>query len=66
MRTALLLGANGLVGGELLERLAEDPAYDKITAFVRRPLSTTSTKVDLAFDCGHSKRRHARRFSSAR
>ena len=45
MRTALLLGANGLVGGELLERLAKEPAYEKVIAFTRRPLATTSTKV---------------------
>jgi uncharacterized protein YbjT (DUF2867 family) len=50
MRTAVLLGANGLVGGALLESLAEQPTYDKISAFVRRPLSprsTSSAKVQV-------------------
>jgi uncharacterized protein YbjT (DUF2867 family) len=45
MRTALLLGATGLVGSEVLTRLAADTAYEKITAFVRRPSLAPTAKV---------------------
>jgi uncharacterized protein YbjT (DUF2867 family) len=37
-RSALLLGASGLVGGELLGLLADDPAYKLVVAIVRRPM----------------------------
>jgi uncharacterized protein YbjT (DUF2867 family) len=37
-RSALVAGATGLVGQQLLQRLLEDPAYDEIRALVRRPL----------------------------
>ncbi len=45
MRTALILGATGLVGAALLERLASDADYERVTAFVRRPASSPSAKV---------------------
>lgn len=38
-KTALLLGATGLVGAELLTRLRAEPFYDRIVVFTRRPLS---------------------------
>ena len=38
-RTALLLGATGLVGGHLLNQLGADSRYSRVTALVRRPLS---------------------------
>jgi uncharacterized protein YbjT (DUF2867 family) len=37
-RSAILLGASGLVGGHLLRLLAGDPSYSAIKAFTRRPL----------------------------
>lgn len=37
-RTALLAGASGLVGGELLRLLAADPGYGRVTVLVRRDL----------------------------
>jgi uncharacterized protein YbjT (DUF2867 family) len=40
-RSALLLGASGLVGSELLRLLAADPFYEKVRAIVRRPLEST-------------------------
>ncbi|HUG40183.1 MAG TPA: NAD(P)H-binding protein [Longimicrobiales bacterium] len=35
---ALVAGATGLVGGQLLRQLADDPRYHAVTALVRRPL----------------------------
>lgn len=37
---ALVFGASGLVGTELLKQLAGDPRYSEITAIVRRPLKS--------------------------
>jgi uncharacterized protein YbjT (DUF2867 family) len=45
MRTALLLGATGLVGSELLTLLAADASYEKVIAFVRRPSLRPQAKV---------------------
>lgn len=38
-RTALILGASGLVGGHLLAILLDSPEYRRITAIGRRPLA---------------------------
>lgn len=38
-KTALILGASGLVGGVLLQKLLNDDRYQQITCFLRRPLS---------------------------
>jgi uncharacterized protein YbjT (DUF2867 family) len=38
-RTALLLGASGLVGGHCLKLLLDDPFYEKVVAPVRQPLA---------------------------
>lgn len=38
--TALVAGSTGLVGRELLRRLAETPGYDRVSALTRRPLGT--------------------------
>jgi len=35
-KSALLLGANGLVGGHCLDLLLADPAYDQVQVFVRK------------------------------
>lgn len=45
-KRALVLGASGLVGGELVRLLAGDPAYSKVTALVRRPLSFSHDKLE--------------------
>jgi uncharacterized protein YbjT (DUF2867 family) len=37
-RTALLLGASGLVGTSCLQHLLDTPAYERVTCLVRRPL----------------------------
>ncbi len=48
-RTALLVGASGLIGGFLLKRLLEAPAYARVTVWARRPLQAAHPKlaVDL-------------------
>ncbi|WP_420456955.1 NAD-dependent epimerase/dehydratase family protein [Rubrivirga sp.] len=40
MRTALLLGASGLVGGHLLRHLAADGRWARVVTLGRRPLAT--------------------------
>jgi len=39
MRSAVLVGASGLVGARLLTRLLAHPDYERVTAWVRRPVS---------------------------
>ncbi|HZS36712.1 MAG TPA: NAD(P)H-binding protein [Polyangia bacterium] len=62
-RTALVAGATGLVGGHLLRLLLDDPAYDKVTALVRRALDVTHPKLTCAaidFDRAGDYAAHAR------
>lgn len=42
----MVLGASGLVGGHVLERLLADPAVPQVVAPVRRPLGQAHTKLD--------------------
>ncbi|GIP40018.1 oxidoreductase [Paenibacillus sp. J31TS4] len=44
-RQALLLGASGLVGRQLLEQLLHDPAYTAVVILVRRPLGLSHPKL---------------------
>lgn len=44
-RTALLLGASGLVGGQCLHLLLAEPGYRSVTAVLRRPLSFNHEKL---------------------
>jgi uncharacterized protein YbjT (DUF2867 family) len=44
-RTALIAGASGLVGRELLARLLDDPRYAAVHALVRRPLDTAHPRL---------------------
>ncbi len=46
-KTALVLGATGLVGSHLLDYLLGSPAYAKVVCFVRRPLQIDNPKLDL-------------------
>jgi len=60
-RSAVILGASGLVGGHLLRVLASDPAYGTIKAFTRRPLDLsrgTVREVVVDFDIAESYRIH--------
>ncbi|MBK9335309.1 MAG: NAD(P)H-binding protein [Lewinellaceae bacterium] len=45
MKTALVLGATGLVGGRLLEQLLHDARYDSVVALTRRPLERQHPKL---------------------
>lgn len=45
-RSALLLGATGLVGGHCLDLLLEEPAYDRVVVLGRRLLSRTHPKLE--------------------
>jgi uncharacterized protein YbjT (DUF2867 family) len=45
MRTALLAGASGLVGGLLLRQLLDSPEYGRVIALVRRPLGLAHPKL---------------------
>ena len=45
-KTALVVGATGLVGKELVKILLEAPEYDKVVTWVRRPTGLSSTKLD--------------------
>lgn len=45
-KTAILLGATGLTGGLLLEKLIADDSYEKIKLFSRTTAHKTSTKVE--------------------
>jgi len=45
-KTAIILGASGLVGNSLLEILLENPVYDKVIAFVRTSLDVLHHKLE--------------------
>lgn len=46
MKSALLVGASGLVGKELLKLLIESSDYDKVKALVRRHISIDHPKLE--------------------
>ena len=45
-RSALLLGATGLVGSHCLRLLLEDPGYSRVRVLVRRPFPTRHAKLE--------------------
>lgn len=45
-KTAVVLGATGLVGGHLLDQLIEDEAYSKIKIFGRNPVNKSHPKIE--------------------
>ncbi|WP_415271572.1 NAD(P)H-binding protein [Candidatus Pelagibacter sp. Uisw_121] len=47
MKTALLFGSSGLVGGHLLNQLIKDTNYSKIKLFVRSDAEISDPKVDI-------------------
>ena len=47
MKTALLFGSSGLVGGHLLNQLIKDINYSKIKLFVRSVPEISDTKVEV-------------------
>lgn len=44
-RSALIVGATGAVGSQVLERLLAHPGYAQVTALVRRPLAQPHAKL---------------------
>lgn len=45
-KSALIAGASGLVGGELLHYLLDGDQYDKVVALVRKPLGIKHPKLE--------------------
>lgn len=45
-KSALIVGATGLTGSELVKTLLDHPAYNKVTIFVRRPLDIQNPKLE--------------------
>lgn len=45
-RTAIILGATGLVGSHLLELLLKSDYYQKVVAFTRTPINSTNSKLE--------------------
>lgn len=46
-KTAVLIGATGLVGGHCLNLLLASPAYDRVIAVTRRPLKVRHPKLEV-------------------
>ena len=47
MKTALLFGSTGLVGGHVLNELIQNDNYSKIKIFVRSPIQIDNSKVEV-------------------
>lgn len=45
-KTALVIGATGLVGKEVIKCLLKDERYEKVKAFVRRPIGFSHSKLE--------------------
>lgn len=45
-KTAIIAGATGLVGAQLLDQLLSEPAYAKVVAVVRKPLELHHEKLE--------------------
>lgn len=46
MKTAIILGATGLTGGILLQKLLNDPTYGKVILFSRSPVAVKDEKIE--------------------
>ena len=46
-QTAVIIGATGLIGSLLLEKLLNDDAFDKIRVLVRRPFAKQHPKLEV-------------------
>ena len=44
---ALVIGATGAVGSDLVEQLLKDDAFERVTVFVRRPLAVENPKLTV-------------------
>jgi uncharacterized protein YbjT (DUF2867 family) len=51
MKTALLVGATGLIGDLLARQLVESPAYERVTVLTRKPLAWQHPRLqEIPFD----------------
>ena len=56
-KKALVIGATGAVGRDLVEQLSEDEAFGGVVAFARRPLAVESPKLTVhVIDFDHPER----------
>ena len=53
-KTALIFGATGMIGTYLLEELLNDPDYDTVKAFVRKPLTLQHPRLKQIITDFHS------------
>jgi uncharacterized protein YbjT (DUF2867 family) len=61
IKSALLVGATGLVGNEVLDFLLNQPGYDKVKVFTRRSLGRNHAKLEeiiVDFDELHQYKEH--------
>ena len=47
-RTAVVAGATGLVGHDVVERLLREPRYRRVVALARRPLAISNARLEVA------------------
>ena len=47
MKTALVFGSTGLIGGHLLDQLIKNDNYNKIKLFVRSEIITNEPKIEV-------------------
>jgi uncharacterized protein YbjT (DUF2867 family) len=45
-KTALIIGATGLIGNEVLQILLNDPSYDRVKIFVRKQVALNHNKLE--------------------
>jgi uncharacterized protein YbjT (DUF2867 family) len=45
MKTAIIIGATGLIGKSLVEQILENPAYSKVVLLLRKPLNISHSKL---------------------
>ncbi|MDZ7900834.1 MAG: NAD(P)H-binding protein [Arcicella sp.] len=45
MKTAIIIGATGLIGSTLVEQILENPAYSKVVLLLRKPLNVSHSKL---------------------
>jgi gliding motility-associated-like protein len=55
-KTALVIGATGLIGGHLTETLLGDSSWDRVRLLVRRPITMTHPKLEVVVidSCGYA------------
>jgi uncharacterized protein YbjT (DUF2867 family) len=45
MKTAIIIGATGLIGSTLVEQILENPVYSKVVLLLRKPLNISHSKL---------------------